>query len=240
MDKKVSTQEWHILGCKGQWFWFMDLAQIVEAANFLVYEFIRFEIQNGKSVSFWFDDWLVMWKLLDIRGDLGTRYLGVLRSATLTDPAGDESSWKIRARGHHRYPGLYAKIATVTLPDMHASADRVVWKNDKEVYTDSFSTTMTWNSLKSKKDKVIRRHLVWFSQVIPCQPFILWLAFQNCLSTGDRMRTWCIDQGCMLCGERDETRDRLFYACPYFIYCLEEYCREVARWMLLPMTGMKQ
>ncbi|KAH0872706.1 hypothetical protein HID58_070068 [Brassica napus] len=31
-----------------------------------------------------------MWKLLDIRGDLGTRYLGVLRSATLTDPAGDE------------------------------------------------------------------------------------------------------------------------------------------------------
>lgn len=98
MDKKVSTQERHILGCKGQWFWFMDLAQVVEAANFLANEFLRFEIQNGKSASFWFDDWLGMGKLLDIIADLGTRYLGVLCSATFADHAGDESSWKIRAR----------------------------------------------------------------------------------------------------------------------------------------------
>lgn len=29
------------------------------------------------------------------------------------------------------------------------------------------------------------------------------------------MRTLGIEQGCMLCGERNETRDHLFFACPY-------------------------
>lgn len=34
-------------------------------------------------------------------------------------------------------------------------------------------------------------------------------------STGNRMRTWGITQPCTLCGEPDETRDHLFFACPY-------------------------
>lgn len=29
------------------------------------------------------------------------------------------------------------------------------------------------------------------------------------------MRAWGIQQGCVFCGERDETRDHLFFACPY-------------------------
>lgn len=29
------------------------------------------------------------------------------------------------------------------------------------------------------------------------------------------MRTWGITQGCTLCGEVNETRDHLFFACPY-------------------------
>ncbi|KAL0741827.1 hypothetical protein Bca4012_083340 [Brassica carinata] len=29
------------------------------------------------------------------------------------------------------------------------------------------------------------------------------------------MRAWGIQQGCVLCGERDETRDYIFFVCPY-------------------------
>lgn len=29
------------------------------------------------------------------------------------------------------------------------------------------------------------------------------------------MRAWGIHQGCPMCGERDETRDHVFFACPY-------------------------
>ncbi|CAA7014269.1 unnamed protein product [Microthlaspi erraticum] len=35
------------------------------------------------------------------------------------------------------------------------------------------------------------------------------------LATGVRMRSWGQDQPCLFCGERDEARDHLFFACPY-------------------------
>ena len=45
--------------------------------------------------------------------------------------------------------------------------------------------------------------------------FITWLAIKNRLSTGDRMRQWGVVQGCVFCGEWDETRDPLFFVYPY-------------------------
>lgn len=57
--------------------------------------------------------------------------------------------------------------------------------------------------------------VIWFSQGIPRFSFIAWLSVQNRLSTGDRMRVWGVEQPCLLCGERDETRNHLFFACPY-------------------------
>lgn len=35
------------------------------------------------------------------------------------------------------------------------------------------------------------------------------------LSTRDRIRSWGNDQACLLCGELDETRDHLVFACSY-------------------------
>lgn len=47
----------------------------------------------------------------------------------------------------------------------------------------------------------------------------MWLVVKNRLSKSDRMRVWSICQGCVLCGERDETRDHVFFAFPYtFIF----------------------
>ncbi|KAG7599341.1 Reverse transcriptase zinc-binding domain [Arabidopsis suecica] len=42
-----------------------------------------------------------------------------------------------------------------------------------------------------------------------------WLILLNRLSTGARMRFWGCHQVCVFCGEGDETRDHLFFACPY-------------------------
>lgn len=56
---------------------------------------------------------------------------------------------------------------------------------------------------------------VWFTQGVPRFSFIVLLAVRNRLSTGDRMRVGDIQQGCVLCEERDETRDHVFFACPY-------------------------
>lgn len=55
--------------------------------------------------------------------------------------------------------------------------------------------------------------MVWFGQGIPRCSFITWLAVRNHLSTGVRMRSWGAIQPCVLCGEPDESRDHLFFAC---------------------------
>lgn len=45
--------------------------------------------------------------------------------------------------------------------------------------------------------------------------FITWLVFHDRLATGVRMRAWGGNQPCVFCGERDESREHLFFACPY-------------------------
>ena len=41
----------------------------------IAYECIRFEVRNGVTVHFWFDNWLEMGRLIDITGELGISYL---------------------------------------------------------------------------------------------------------------------------------------------------------------------
>ena len=45
--------------------------------------------------------------------------------------------------------------------------------------------------------------------------FITWLAFRDRLATGHRTSKWGAPQGCLYCGDPDETRNHLFFACPY-------------------------
>ena len=50
---------------------------------------------------------------------------------------------------------------------------------------------------------------------MPRYGFISWLAIRDRLATGHRTRQWGQMQCCVYCGEPDETRDHLFFACPY-------------------------
>lgn len=44
---------------------------------------------------------------------------------------------------------------------------------------------------------------------------MVWLAINDRLSTGVRMKSWGLEQSCVFCGERNEDRDHLFFTCPY-------------------------
>ncbi|KAF8087659.1 hypothetical protein N665_0573s0030 [Sinapis alba] len=41
------------------------------------------------------------------------------------------------------------------------------------------------------------------------------------------MRQWGMAHGCVLCGERDETRDHLYFACPYSYTVWEVLARQL-------------
>ncbi|XP_013713812.1 uncharacterized protein LOC106417576 [Brassica napus] len=180
----------------------------------MAYQFIRVEVGNGNCAFFWHDDWLRMGKLINITGATGTRYLGVPRNAKVSD-AVSEGQWKIRGQRSRHYHELHHRVQIEPVPNVSQGPDTFLWRYDEGVYQDSFNAAKTWEQIWSKRAEVVWSRSVWFTQGIPRHAFLVWLAIQNRLSTGDRMRKWGIHQGCVLCGERDETRDHLFFACPY-------------------------
>lgn len=73
----------------------------------------------------------------------------------------------------------------------------------------------TWNLVREHKAEVPWHKLVWFPQGVPRYGFITWLAVRDRLATGHRTSQWGQPQVCIYCGEPDETRDHLFFACPF-------------------------
>lgn len=55
------------------------------------------------------------------------------------------------------------------------------------------------------------------------------LAIKDRISTGQRMRRWGQEQSCPLCGERDESRDNFFFACPYTFSSCYVLCTPLLR-----------
>lgn len=136
---------------------------------------------------------------------------------------GNENGWKIRGQRSRRFHELHQSIMALPPPRTGSGTDIILWKHGVDDYQDSFSASKTWEQLRERKPKVPWSKVVWFSQGVPWYSFITWLAIQNRLSTGERMRQWGLVQGCEFCGERDETRDHLFFACPYSYTIWEVY-----------------
>lgn len=155
-----------------------------------------------------------MGNFLDTTGELGINYLGVSKNATLAEAAG-EDGWNISRCGRRRYPMLYDNIAEINRPDANVGPDQTLWRHDHDDFKPSFSASKTCNYLRIKKTITPWHNLVWFPQAIPQQSFMVCLAFLDRLSTGVRMRRWGIEQVCVYCGEKDESRDHMYFACPY-------------------------
>ena len=191
-------------------------------------EFLRIDIKDGKTSHFWFDDWLVKGRLIDVTGAAGTTYLGVLKHAKVCD-AVTGNEWNIRGRRSRRFHDLYDSILAIAPLSPNKGRNIIMWKHGDDDYRPTFSAARTWDQLRVKRTKVEWSRMVWFAQVVPRYFFITWLAVRNRLSTEDRMRDWGIMQGCELYGERDETRDHLFFACPYSNTIWEPLARQLVR-----------
>ena len=101
------------------------------------------------------------------------------------------------------------------VPCQHYGEDIVLLRADNDDFKANFSSVKTWNYLRDKRSEVSWRKISWFSQAVSRHAFMVWFAFRDRLSTGDRMKNWGIEQCCMLCGEKNETRYHLFFTCPF-------------------------
>ncbi|VVA92486.1 unnamed protein product [Arabis nemorensis] len=144
--------------------------------------FIKFEVRDGKSTSFWFDNRLNVGPLIHITGEVGTRILGVSRNAKVADAA-EGDNWKIRQTCGLHILDMIQQIRQAPTPSSSAGSDRVLWLQGPNKYEMKFSTRRTWEQIQQAHHVVPWHSIVWFPQVIPRQVFILWLMFRNRLST---------------------------------------------------------
>ncbi|CAH8255023.1 unnamed protein product [Arabidopsis lyrata] len=168
----------------GSWIW-KKLLKLREDVK----PFIRVEIGNGEDASFWFDAWMPQGSILHITGPTGPRQLGIPLHATVKEAIGLQG-WKLRrSRSATLYPLIQAIRAT-PLPDAPRGKDQFLWKTDMDGFTGQFHSLKTWEQIRESHPQVPWGNLIWFRQGIPRCGFISWLAIQNRLSTGDRMRLW--------------------------------------------------
>lgn len=198
-----------VAGSRGSWIWKKLLKLRPLALGFLCVK-----VRDGASTSFWFDNWLDIGRPIDIAGEQGTQVLGIHRAASVSEAA-NSHGWTIRRTRSRTLHALLHAIRLTPPPRVDAGPDQFLWKHGAGVYKAHFSSKMTWNQVRIPKPMVRWHKVMWFAQSIPRHAFITWLAILNKLSTGDRMRRWGTVQFCPLCGDRNETRDHLFFACPF-------------------------
>lgn len=163
---------------KGSWMWRKFLKLRAQ-----VYQFIRYEVYDGKTAFFWFDDWLQQGKLIDITGAAGTYHLGVARTARVCDAVSQEA-WNIRGQRSRFFHDLYERILSTPVPHLFQGQDVVLWKHSDGEYKPYFSSAKTWEQLREKRSNVFWSKGIWFPQGVPRFSFIVWLAVRNRLSTG--------------------------------------------------------
>ena len=189
----------------------------------LARQFCKVDVHNGKSTSFWYDQWSPMGCLTDIFGPRGQIDTGIGQHDTVY------TARTKRRRRNHRSEGLInVEHHLISLPSSDAE-DIVLWRGKQNIYKSQFITRDTWNLIRPVREKVAWHKGLWFSQATPKFRFCSWLGLHNRLTTGDRMISWNlgIDGVCVLCQHHLETRDHLFFRCTYSSSLWSKLMREL-------------
>lgn len=95
--------------------------------------------------------------------------------------------------------------------------DVSLWMDSKGKFKRVFSSKETWEIIREKHASCSWSTVVWFKHATPKFSFILWMAMHDRLSTGDRMSFWNgnVDTSCVLCQTLVETKEHLFFECPF-------------------------
>ncbi|CAH2047421.1 unnamed protein product [Thlaspi arvense] len=89
--------------------------------------------------------------------------------------------------------------------------------NRSTTYEVCIDSKETWNTVRLSRPKVDWFHSVWSRVAIPKHAIPTWLFVLNRNPTLDRVTSWGLDVEpiCLLCGATEESRNHLFFECPY-------------------------
>lgn len=168
------------------------------------------EVHNGQVTSLWFDNWSSLGRLYDLNGHRGIIDMGITLTSTMAEVF-------IRRHRQHRVTYLNDIEEAISKVKMKMSAqdDVSFWKYTDDSFKPRFVTKNTWNLLRNHQSTYNWYKGVWFTHATSKYSFIIWLAIQNRLSMGDKMKVWNVGVNtlCSLCGTDEDTRSHLFFGC---------------------------
>lgn len=186
----------------------------------------RVEVRNGESTSFRYEVWSPLGCLRDFLQSRGCTGIGIPMDSMV-------SECRRHKKRRHRDMMLNKVEEEIERYKEKWSCEKDIslWKNEKGKYKKSFSTKGTWLSIREKYQECHWHKAVWFKGATPKFAFIVWIAIQGRLSTGERMKMWNenVDTTCVLCQEPLETRDHLFFECSYSKQIWENLMKGVMR-----------
>lgn len=180
----------------------------------LALQFTRVEVCSGATTSFWYDKWSQLGALINLTGERGCIDLGVPIHSTV-----ERVIQSYRRRRHRTTVLVQIEQEILRLSDvgLNQQDDMVLWKRENEAFRQGFDSTQTWNMIRARSPRVSWAKGLWFKEATPKFSFLTWLAAQNRLATGDRILQWNSQafSTCWLCNAATETRDHLFFDCPF-------------------------
>ncbi|XP_013646044.1 uncharacterized protein LOC106350738 [Brassica napus] len=123
--------------------------------------------------------------------------------------------WRMRSTRDRTLQAIVSQVWRFPVTIIQDEEDEVMWKHGQDDFRDSFSSNKTWSLIRDPRENVAWYCVNWFPQGVPRFAIFAWLAIKDRLSTGARIRNWGLMQPCLFCGEPVETRDHLYFACPY-------------------------
>ena len=177
-----------------------------------VYTWIRMQVGNGESCRFWSDNWSPFGKLSQFLLSDQTSGMGISLKTTVADLFVD-GNWRLPPPRSESMLQLHIFFTTLGLTE---TEDRYEWiVNDKP--SSRYSTSEIYRKLRDREETVPWASIVWIGRGIPRHNFLTWLFVLNRCPTRDRLIGWGLqtDGACLLCNQAAESRDHLFYLCPY-------------------------
>jgi hypothetical protein len=184
---------------KGRSFWQVSIPQhcswswkkILQLRG-IAKKFVKFEAGDGHNIFLWYDNWHPLGCLIDkfsyrpmydAGHSIGPKLSSIIRRGSWFWPnARSEALVEIQSR----------------LPEvLIGEVDQPIWGTKGGV----FSCAETLEELREKKPVVEWHDVVWFSTAIPKHAFFLWFAFQDAITTREKLCSWGYtkDSLCLFC-----------------------------------------
>ncbi|KAL1222629.1 hypothetical protein V5N11_002455 [Cardamine amara subsp. amara] len=174
--------------------------------------FLRISIGNGDETYFWWDPWTPFGSLIHYLGLEGPSSLGIPLFSLVKDSL-STAGWRLPPARSDLQLHLYSFISTIQYSPTN---DKPSWVIQGKT-CNFFSSNAVWKAIRPFSPQVSWDPIVWHKVTIPKHAITTWLFVLNRNPTLDRLLAWGLDVEplCLLCGSCPESRNHLFFECPY-------------------------